>query len=196
MLLFLLSFMIAYADTGSPTQPHLTITVEDSRYPEIYMEKTKVICSSCAWADDISTLFVAANRHHRTWFKTGTILAIYNSQKVGLRYPECDFQSDTFKCIQENSVWLLRSTITMNDKVASLSLLLIDDSGTVVGQASHIKYTKTQIVNKEKKVSSMGGIPGTGFQANEIEPVVIEIKPTLTDRDVDQTMIMLYDSIR
>jgi len=56
--------------------------------------------------------------------------------------------------------------------------------------------TKTQIVNKEKKVKSIGGIVGSGFETKEKEPVVIKIQPTLTDRDIDQTMIMLYDSIR
>lgn len=196
MLLFLLSLITAHGDTGLSTQPNLTITVRDSRYPEIYMEKTKVLCSSCSYADDTSTLFVAANRHHKAWFKNGTIFAIYNNETVSLRYPECDFQTDTFKCIQENSVWLLKSTITITDKIASLSLLLIDENGAVMGQASHVSHKKTQIINKEKKVKSTGGIPGTGFQANEIEPVVIELKPTLTDRDVDQTMIILYDSIR
>tara|TARA_B100001123_G_scaffold74689_1_gene84120 strand:- start:13995 stop:14585 length:591 start_codon:yes stop_codon:yes gene_type:complete len=196
MLMFLLSLVYAEEDTASPWQPDLSITVKDSRYVEIYMEDPKVVCDSCNYKNDASTLFVAANRHHKPWFKNGTIHAIYNRDTVGLRYPECDFQKATYKCMQENSVWLLRSTVVINDNQASLSLLLIDDSGKVQGQSSYVKHTKTKIVNKEKEVKSIGGVVGTGFQANEKEPVVIKIQPILSDRDVDQTMIMLYDSIR
>lgn len=196
MLIFLLSLAHAQPDTASLWQPNLTITVEDSRHPEIYMETPKVICRECSYKNDTSTLFVAANRHHQAWFKNGTVEAIYNKNTVGLRYPECDFEKATYKCLQEYSVWLLRSTITIDENHVSLSLLLIDDVGRVKGQASHIKHTKTQIINKEKKVKSMGGIPGTGYQAQEKEPVVIKIAPVLTARDIDQTMITLYNSIR
>tara|TARA_Y100000034_G_C6846487_1_gene383495 strand:+ start:306 stop:896 length:591 start_codon:yes stop_codon:yes gene_type:complete len=196
MLMFLLSLAYAERDTAAPWQPNLTITVEDNRHPEIYMEAPKVVCTDCSYKDDTSTLFVAANRHHKTWFENGTIEAIYNKNTVAMRYPECDFEKTTYKCLQEHSIWLLQSTITIDENHISLSLLLIDDTGRVKGQASHTKHTKTQIINKEKKVKSMGGIPGTGFEAQEKEPVVVKIAPVLTARDIDQTMIMLYNSIR
>ena len=196
MLMFLIGLVYAEGDTASRWQPNLSITVEEGRDIAIYMQEPKIVCNSCNYKDDTSVLFVAANRHHRAWFKNGTIHAVYNQDTIGLRYPDCDFKKDTYKCIQENSVWLLRSAIVVDESQISLSLLLIDDTGAVKGQASHVKHTKTQIVNKEKNVKSIGGVVGSGYEAREKEPVVIKIQPVLTDRDIAQTMIMLYDSIR
>jgi len=196
MLLLLLNLAYSQGDTGNPKQPNLTITVEATRNPEIYMEPTKVICDSCSYTDDTSALFVAANRHHRTWFKEGSVHAIYNRQTVGLKYPECDFEKATYQCMQENGVWLLKSTITVDKEKASLNLLLISHDGRVMGQSTYVSHKKTQIVHREKEIKSLGGIPGTGYEASEKEPVVIEIRPVLGSGDIDQAMIMMYDSIR
>jgi hypothetical protein len=196
MLLLLLNLAFAENDTGNPQQPNLSITVTDTRSAEIYMEKPKVTCDSCSYKNDTSTLFVAANRHHRAWFQKGIIHAVYNQDTVSFRYPECDFAKDTAKCIKENSVWLLRSSITIDNNRASLSLILIDEFGKVVGQSTYVKHKKTQIVNKEKEVKATGGVVGSGYHSNETEPVVIELMPEITQKDIDQAMIILYDSIR
>ena len=98
--------------------------------------------------------------------------------------------------MQENGVWLLKSTISITKEKASITLMLINQNGRVVGQSTYAGHKKTRIVHKEKEVKSVGGVVGTGYVANEKEPFVIEIQPILINRDIDQAMIILYDSIR
>ena len=57
------------------------------------------------------------------------------------------------------------------------------------------------ISNCNKADGSCATIPFQGSgqtvnQSEDLEPIVIDIPPTLTARDIGQTMIMVYDSVR
>ena len=173
----------------------------------------------CAFDQDTSLLFVEANRQHRAWLKAGKISGIYNHETIHYAYTDCDFKEDSLKCATENGLWVMRTTITQNAERASINFVLFDDSAAVIGQSTFTKLKK-QTVIKRKKVTQQR-LPGSPIEARncneaagncatipfqsqgqnisqveDLEPVIIDIIPTLSARDVGQAMIMLYDSVR
>ena len=214
MLLLLFSLFSA------AEEPDMSITVTDSQYERIYMMKPKVICSSgCSFERDTSTIFVEANRHHRTWYRFGEIGGIYDDETIKYVYEECDFKKEPHKCAQENGVWVLRTNITIDNDRASINLMLFDENAAVIGQGNYSKFKKTKIIQREKVTrQQMPGQPMIVTNHNKedgnyttmpiqpqapilnqiegLEPIVVDIPPNLTAGDIGQAMIMLYDSIR
>ena len=214
MLLLLSSFFVM------AEEPALSIVVNDSRYEEIYMEEPRVMCESpCAFDQDTSLIFVEANRQHRAWLKTGKISGIYNHETIHYAYADCDFKKDSLECATENGLWVMRTTITQNTERASINFVLFDDTAAVIGQSTFTKLKKRTVI-KRKKVTQQR-LPGSPIEARncneatgncatiplqsqgrnisqveDLEPVIIDIIPTLSARDVGQAMIMLYDSVR
>ena len=117
----------------------------------------------------------------------------------------------------------MRTTVTQDKERASIHFMLFDENAVMIGQSTFTRFKKTKIVKRQKKVVSQG--PGqpisvstqncnngasnctggaySGIQqgttettTEDLEPVVIEIPPVITSRDVGQAMIMLYDSVR
>lgn len=217
MLLFLLS-LIGYAE-----EPTLSIIVSDNRYEEIYMEEPKVTCeSSCIFDHDTSLIFVEANRNHRAWFKAGKISGIYNHETIRYAHGDCDFKKDSLGCAAEAGIWVMRTTITQNSDRASINLILFDDTAAAVGQSTFTRLKKQTVVRRkrvtqqrvpsppmsitncnkdDKGVGSCASIPFQSqgqntSQVEDLEPIIISAPPILSARDVNQAMIMLYDSVR
>lgn len=214
-MLILLFSLFVHAE-----EPAASITVTDSRYEEIYFEKPKVICAiPCSFEQDTSSIFVEANRHHRAWYRHGKIAGIYNDDTIKYAYGDCDFKKDPHGCAFENSLWIMKTSISMDVERASISIMIFDETAAVIGQGTLTKSKKTRVVQRQKVTQQqMPGQPMTisncnketndcavipvqpnaqSFsQAEDLEPVVVDIPPTLTARDIDQAMIMAYDSIR
>jgi len=182
------------------------------------MEDPKVMCQTpCSFNQDTSTVFLEANRKHRTWFRGGNISGVYNSETIGITY-DCDWKRNSFKCAQDHGVWVLRTTIVQNKDKASINVMLFDESAAMIGQGSISREKKVKIIEKQKTIqqqmpaqtmtatncpdgtNTCTTIPvtqqgQTTNQIEDLEPTVIEIAPILLDRDVGQAMIHMYDSI-
>ena len=215
-MLLLLSFLSAVF----AQEPALTITVTDSKYEEIYMEDPRVICSvPCSFDQDISLIFVEANRHHKQWLKHGKISGIYDDETIKHAYEDCNFKTNPHGCARENGLWVMKTTISIDSERASINIMIFDDTAAMIGQGTYTRFKKTRVIERTRvtqqraagitaKVENCNkdtgncatlpiGIPGGSISHTEdLEPVVINIVPTLTARDVGQTMIMAYDSIR
>ena len=214
-MLLLLGSLLAGAE-----EPALSIVVSDSPYEEIYMEEPRVICTvPCMFEQDSSLIFVEANRNHHTWFRSGKVSAIYNQETVQYTYKDCDFKKNALMCAHENNLWVLRTTIAQDSESASINLVLLDENAVPVGQSSIAKFKKTTIIERKKvthqqlrgqamETKSCDEESGNCTtlpiqmqgqsvrQTEDLQPVVIDIPPSLTARDINQAMIMLYDSVR
>ena len=214
MLLFLLSLF------ATAEEPVASITVTDSRYEEIYFDEPRVMCETpCSFDQDTSSIFVEANSKHRTWLKSGTVSAIYNSETVVFTYDDCDFKKNMFKCANENSLWVLKTTITQDSERSSINFMLFDEQAVMIGQSTFTRFKKTRVIQRQKvtqqqapgqamsvsncnqKSGNCATIPvqtngQVARQTEDLEPTVIEVPPTITARDIGQAMIMLYDSVR
>ena len=213
MLLYLFS-MFALGQ-----EPGMTITVVDSPYEEIYMEEPRVICNpNCSWEQDTSDIFVEVNRNHRSWLKNAEISAIYNKDTIEFSGYKCNFKTESLKCANQNGLWTLRTVITQDNEKATLNFLLFDENGVVIGQSNITKFKKTRIIerkkttqqqvpqqpmqvsNCDKQTGSCAAIPivpnpQVASQTEDLEPIVIDIPPTITSRDLNQAVIFLYDSV-
>ncbi len=214
-MLFLLINLISWAN-----EPNASIVVTDSVYEEIYFEQPAVICDEpCHFEQDTSMIFVAANRHHHTWYRQGKVQAVYNDQTVKFNYPECNFKINVFKCANETGIWVMKTSVMINKDVATISLMLFDENGIAIGQSSISNNKKRTIINKKRVTQGqiegptlmasscdnrtkncatmpVQGSPQPIQQTEDLEPTVIETAPTLTERDISQAMIILYDSVR
>jgi hypothetical protein len=214
-MFFLLLSLFSKAD-----EPSATITVTDTRYEEIYFEDPRVICDTpCTFDQDTSVIFIEANRKHTTWFKQGKVAAVYNQETIELSYEDCDFKKDTFKCANENGLWVLRTTVMQDEERASINLMLFDENAVMIGQSTFTRFKKTKVIQRKKvtkqqnpsrplavnncnqQTGTCSTLPvqidgQTTSQVEDLEPVVIDIPPTITSKDVGQAMIMLYDSVR
>ena len=201
-------------------EPSASIVVSDSRYEEIYFEEPRVLCDvPCSFEQDTSTVFVEANRKHRTWLKTGKVTGIYNDETIKYAYEDCNFKLNPHGCANENGLWVMRTTINVTADKASINVMLFDENAAMIGQGTFIRYKKTKIIERKKVTQQQTpGIPGAVSQCNkangscatipfqssgqaatqteDLEPVVIDIPPTITARDIGQTMIYVYDSVR
>jgi hypothetical protein len=201
-------------------EPTASITVTDSRYEEIYFEEPRVMCSApCSFEQDTSIIFVEANRHHKAWLKTGKVMGVYNDETIKYAYEDCNFKQNPHGCANENGIWVMRTTISIDAGRASINIMLFDDTATMIGQGTYSKFKKTRIIERKKVTQQqVPGVPGsisncnkadgscatipfqgsgqTVNQSEDLEPIVIDIPPTLTARDIGQTMIMVYDSVR
>ena len=222
MFLVLLS-MFGFADTPKVSAE---ITVEDSRYDEIYVEDIRVISngeSVSTYEYDNTSVFTYMNQKHRSWFRAGKISGIYNSETISFVYEGCDYTKTSLKCAHEDGLWVLRTVINEDPEQASINLLLFDENGTVIGQANRSKSRKVTIIERQKTTQTQqpgqpisvsanncnkesGSCSGGSYsgiqqgavqtQTEDLEPTIIELGPRIRDIDVDQAVIMLYDSIR
>ena len=83
------------------------------------------------------------------------------------------------------------------DNIKPLNLILMDQMGALIGQASAIKHKKSKLVYKTttaRQQDPQGR--GPTLEMEQIEPVIISIPPGISDSDIQQTMIFLYDSVR
>ena len=201
-------------------EPAASITVTDSRYEEIYFEEPRVICTvPCSFEQDTSSIFVEANRHHRTWYRHGKIAGIYNDDTIKYAYDDCDFKKDPHGCAFENSLWIMRTSVSVDAERASINIMIFDETAAMIGQGTFTRFKKTRIIQRQKVTQSQapgrigsvskcnktdGSCATIPFQSSgqnqsqteDLEPIIIDIPPTLTARDIDQVMIMAYDSIR
>ena len=201
-------------------EPSASIVVSDSRYEEIYFEDPRVLCDvPCSFEQDTSTVFVEANRKHRTWLKTGKVTGIYNDETIKYAYDDCNFKINPHGCANENGLWVMRTTINVTAEKASINVMLFDENAAMIGQGTFIRYKRTKIIERKKVTQQqVPGMPGslsqcnkangscatipfqgrgqTATQTEDLEPVVIDIPPTLSARDIGQTMIYVYDSVR
>jgi len=213
-MLVLLS--ILFVAIGGPPE----IIVSDTKYEEIYFQKPTVLCEQpCHFEQDTSLIFVAANRHHQSWLKKKQIRAIYNDQTVKFNYPECDFKRNTFECANQTGMWVMQTSIVIDEHAATINLVLFDEQGVVVSSAT-MSNNKTRVVVPKRKVTQgqIAQLPTTITNCNpatrscnsatvpsapivtkeeeDLEPTVVKTAPTLTHRDISQAMIYLYDSVR
>lgn len=227
MLLLLLS-LTAFADDIPEVVADMTIIVEDSIDEEIYVEPTKMICDgecpSKSWIEN--AIFIEAARKHKSWFKAGTVGAVYNKDTIGLTFDDCDWNRSSLVCGKENGVWVLRSTFIQSSEKASIQLMLFDDNGILIGQGSREETKKTTVVERQRVTQQTGGLSDqTGvvqvcpqdaksrltvcptvpinqqgqqsmWQTEDLEPTVIVEAPVLIQRHISQAMIGVYDSVR
>ena len=217
MVLTLLSLIMSIA---SAQEPALTIVVTDSIYEEIYFEDPRVICSSpCMFEQDSSIIFVEANRNHKAWYKHGKVSGIYNNETIKYAYEECNFKLDPHGCAKENSLWVMRTTISIDSNRASINIMIFDETAAMIGQGTYTRFKKTRLIERKKVTQSPSPsqpistsncnqsngncatvrtqIPGKNTSlVEDLEPTVIEIPPIISPRDIGQAMIMAYDSIR
>lgn len=218
-MLFLFLFFIGISDSGAQ-EPNMSITVNASRYQEVYMEDPRVICTTpCSFDQDTSLVFLEANRKHKTWYKKGNITGIYNDETIGIAYSDCDWRRNSLKCANDNSVWVLRTIIMQNEDKASINVMMFDETGVMIGQGTISRNKKVTIVERQRTTQQQA--PGqpmsitncseqsgncatipitpqgqTATQVEDLEPSIVTIPPVLLDRDVGQAMIHMYDSIR
>ncbi len=216
MLLFLSFLAVALANP----EPSLTITVTDSVYEEIYYEEPRVMCSvPCSFEQDTTSIFIEANRKHLSWYKHGKISGIYNDETIGYAYEDCNFKRDPHGCASQNGLWVMRTKISVDESRASINIMIFDESASVIGSSTFTRFKKTRVIERKKVTQQQ--VPGTPMsisncnqqsgncatipsqtngqtvnQTEDLEPVVVDIPPTLTARDIGQAMIMAYDSIR
>ena len=214
-MLLLLFSLFSQADV-----PSATITVTDTRYEEIYFEEPRVICDvPCSFEQDTSTIFVEANKKHRAWLKTGKVTGIYNDETIKYAYGDCNFKLDPHGCANSNGLWVMRTTVTVTEGKASINVMLFDENAAMIGQGTFTRFKKTKIIERKKVTQQqVPGAPGvmsncnqasgtcatvpfqsgnqTATQSEDLEPIVVDIAPVLLDRDIAQTMIYVYDSVR
>jgi hypothetical protein len=201
-------------------EPTVSITVTDSRYEEIYFEKPRVICSvPCSFEQDTSSIFVEANSKHRSWLKTGKVIGVYNDETIKYAYADCNFKLNPHGCANENGIWVMRTTISVDEGRASINIMLFDENAAMIGQGTLTRFKKAKTVERKKvtqqQIPATPGVmsqcdkangpcvtipfQGTGrtvSQSEDLEPIAISIPPTLSARDIGQTMIYVYDSVR
>jgi hypothetical protein len=218
--MWLLINNLLFANDAGPTEAQAHIMVEDSRYEEIYFEEPRVMCEvPCSFEQDTSSIFVEANRKHKTWLKSGKVTGVYNDETIKYAYDDCNFKLNPHGCANENGVWVMRTTISVTADRASINIMLFDENAAMIGQGTFTRFKKTRVIERKKVTQQQ--IPGAAgsisqcnkadgscatipFQGNgrastqteDLEPVVIDIPPTLTARDIGQTMIYVYDSVR
>ncbi len=214
-MLILLFSLFTHAE-----EPRASITVTDSRYEEIYFEEPRVKCSvPCSFEQDTSQIFVEANAKHRTWLKAGKVTGIYNDETIKYAYDDCNFKQDPHGCANKNGLWVMRTTISVDEGRASINVMLFDESAAMIGQGTFTRFKKTRIVERKKVTQQrVPGSPGsieqcnkadgscatipfqengqTATQTEDLKPIVIDLPPTLSARDIGQTMIYVYDSVR
>ena len=214
MLTLLFSFLTASAEV-----PAASIVVTDSRYEEIYFEDPRVMCNvPCSFDQDTSTIFVEANRHHKSWVKKAKISGIYNDDTIKYAYgDDCNFKKDPHGCANQNGLWVMRTTISVDKERASINIMIFDENAAMIGQGTFTRFAKTRIIERKKvtqqqtpgqpmtvgncnkETGNCATVPvQTGGQvtnySEDLEPTIIEIPPTITARDIGQAMIMAYDS--
>ena len=218
--MWLLLSNLLFANDAGPEEAQAHITVQGGKYEEIYMEDPRVICSTpCSYEQDTSNVFVEANRHHKSWFRSGKITGVYNDETIRFNYPDCEFKKDPFKCANENGIWVMKVTFTQDAERASVNVMLFDENATMIGQGTYAKFKRTRVIQRKKVTQQqVPGSPGSiskcnkadgscatiPFQGNgqtisqseDLVPVIIDIPPTITDRDIGQAIIMMYDSVR
>ncbi len=219
-MLILLINLFAMA-MATPTEP-MEIVVSDTVEEEIYFEEPVVLCDEpCHFENDTSAVFVQANSKHRSWLKDKKVGAVYNNETVKINYPDCNFQTNTFKCANETGMWVMRTKITIDKDIASINILLFDENGVVIGQANRVSTKKRTIVEKEKvteqiipttptlpttitncdpKVGGCATVPMPAQpiitkETEDLEPEIIKTRPILSNRDIQQAMIFLYSSV-
>ena len=202
MFLVLLS-MFGLADTPKASAE---ITVEDSRYEEIYVEDIRVMSngkSVSIYEYDNTSVFTYMNQKHRSWFRAGKISGIYNSETIGFVYDGCDYSKTALKCANEDGLWVLRTVINESPEQASINLLLFDEYGTVVGQSNVSKSKKVTIVERQKTVqtqqpgqpisvstnncnqqagSCLTGGSYSGIQQGPTQTLTEDLEPTIIER--------------
>ena len=218
--MWLLLSNLLFANNAGPEEPTASITVTDSRYEEIYFEEPRVICTvPCSFEQDTSQIFVEANQKHKTWLKVGKVTGIYNDETIKYAYDDCNFKQNPHGCANENGLWVMRTTISVDEGRASINVMLFDENAAMIGQGTFTRFKRTKIIERKKVTQQqMPGTPGaisqcnkadgscatipfqgrgqTATQTEDLEPVVIDIPPTLSARDIGQTMIYVYDSVR
>jgi len=220
---FVLLSVLGLADTPAPKKE---IVVSDSRYEEIYVEDIRVMsngASASTYEYDNTSVFTYMNQKHRSWLKAGKISGIYNSETIGFIYSDCDYTKTSLKCAHEDGLWVLRTVINEDPEQASINLLLFDENGVVIGQANRSNSRKVTIIERQKTTQTqhrgqpisvstnnynkeLGAYSGESYSGiqqgpiqtftEDLQPTIIEIGPRIRDIDVDQAVIMLYDSVR
>lgn len=216
----LISNLLFANDSGNSEEAAAHIVVEDGRYEEIYFEEPRVMCETpCSFDQDTSSIFVEANSKHKTWLKAGKVIGVYNDETINFAYDDCNFKQNPHKCANENGLWVMRTTISINKDRASINIMLFDENAAMIGQGTFTRFKRTKVIQRKKVTQQqVPGQPGVATQCNkntgacgtvpfqgngqtatqteDLEPVVIEIPPTLSARDIGQTMIYVYDSVR
>ena len=217
---FLLSSLLFANGDEKNSDAHAHIVVEDNRFEEIYFEEPRVICEGpCSFEQDTSTVFVEANRKHRTWLKSGKVVGIYNDETIKFAYEDCNFKLNPHGCANENGLWVMRTTINVSPARASINIMLFDENSAMIGQGTFVRFKRTKIIERKKITQQQTpGAPGAISQCNktdgscatipmqrnpqvstqteDLEPVIIDLPPVLSARDIAQAMIYVYDSVR
>jgi len=218
--MWLLLSNLLFAEDPGQRETHAQITVTDSMYEEIYFEKPRVTCSvPCSFEQDTSSIFVEANSKHRSWLKAGKVTGIYNDETIKYAYADCDFKINPHGCANENGIWVMRTTISVDEGRASINIMLFDENAAVIGQGTFTKFKKVKTIERKKvtqqQIPATPGVmsqcdktngpcttipfQGSGrmiSQSEDLEPIAISVPPTLSARDIGQTMIYVYDSVR
>ena len=198
MLLTLLS-LLTFAHT-----PDAEIVIESKKYEEIYVEEPRIISESTQTGEDYETvIFTLMNAHHSFWYKGGDIGAIYNKETIKISGTDCNYEKNALLCANHDGIWVLRSVITIADNQASIHLLLFDSGGVVIGQSSYTNKKQVRIVERQRETSKnsrdiLSSLYGQNHQVvieEDLEPSVIVTPPNLTNHNISQAVIMLYNSI-
>ena len=198
MLLTLLS-LLTFAHP-----PDLEITVEAKQYEEIYVEEPRIISEWTLEGEDYETvIFTLMNTHHSFWYKGEDIGAIYNKETIKLSGTDCNYKKSSLICANQDGMWVLRSVITISGNQASIHLLLFDSTGVVIGQSSYTSKKQVRIVERQREtsrnsrdiLSSLYGQSNQVVIEEDLEPSVITTPPQLTNQNISQAVIMLYNSI-
>ena len=75
--------------------------------------------------------------------------------------------------------------------------MLMDATGKVVGQSSYIRHKKTTIIPKTTSITQPDPLGmRTPTEIEQVEPIIREIPPIISENDIHQAMMILYDSVR
>jgi len=216
--------MNVFAQDLGPYEPDETIVVIGSKYQDIYVEPSRVFGETGDQVfNGDSQIFAYANMKKHLYDKN---LSIYNKNNIKYAYEDCDYLSDALKCGIENNHWTLVTNIRIDAEQATINMLLYDEIGLVVGQSTVSKYKKVIYIRDIKTTtttnsntgrnysltppsncsgnscypgsisSSGGGVPGKQVISEENMPKKQVLPPQITDRDVNQAVMMLYLSIK
>ena len=146
-----------------------TITVSDSRYEDIYVEKPTMNVNGRKRITAFDAqLFTYMNTYKHLYDKN---LSIYNDVNITYLYGDskCDYVENALRCGVENNHWTLKTHVEVGEEQATLSIQLFDERGQVIAQASRTKYKKIKLIKNTTTTTanatqnfpvSVGAMPG------------------------------------
>ena len=159
------SLLLSFFLVTSAATPNETMQVYAREANDIYVADPVV--EGAIHAENLKNAITTyANMHHMAFYRRGSVNSVYDERTLHLLYPseDCDYKTTPITCASEDGLWTLKTYAHMDTESASITMMLYDDDGVIIGQSSIVNKKRVHIIPR-KKITSAQQSTGNNMSA-------------------------------